>query len=325
MSNLLGTLIGRKQKDLTVLALNGQGATTPEPAPAHSVKEKPSMPPAVERGESGPVKGMRIVAARPAEAAGDGVSRPPGDEPRGERERWDASRMRVRAARLSAWSPLLSPGDSLSYAAEQYRIVRTKIVQLLDKPFRLVITSPSIGDGKTLTAVNLATAMALKNEGRTLLIDADLRRSNVHTRLDVPLGPGLAEVLSGACPLEEAIFQVQDVPRLHVLTAGQPQGNPTELLDSSRWRALAEMVRHDFAQVIVDCPPVEVVADYDLIAAACDGVTLVVRPDHTDRTRCLAAMSKIGPRLTGVLINDACEWFLWKPVHSGYYYYRKHD
>src|SRR3974390_1329785 len=103
--------------------------------------------------------------------------------------------MRFRPVRITVASALLCPTDELSYAAEQYRIVRTKIIQALHKSFRLVITSPGAGDGNTITALNLAVAMALKGEGRTLLIDADLRNARVHQLLEVPIGPGLADVL----------------------------------------------------------------------------------------------------------------------------------
>lgn len=316
------------------LGLNGRFTTPPGPKPADAPAKSSPPSAATDSSKSDSTERLRIVAARPSEAAGNGVSAPLrrglagdrrfGSEMRDELEDWNIARVGTRPSRLLSWSPIVSSADGLSYAAEQYRIVRTKIFQLLGKPFRLVITSPSIGDGKTLTAVNLATAMALKSEGRTLLIDADLRRANVHNCLGVPLGPGLAEVLACTCPLEEAIFAVADLPRLHILPAGQPRGNPSELLDSSRWRSLADFVREDFSQVIVDCPPVGVVTDYDLIAAVCDGVALVVRPDHTDRTLCFSAIAKLGPKMTGVLLNDTPEWFFWKkPVHSGYYYYRR--
>jgi capsular exopolysaccharide synthesis family protein len=234
--------------------------------------------------------------------------------------------VRVRPVRITAASVLLCPTEGPSYAAEQYRIVRTKIIQAFHKSFRLVITSPGAGDGKTITALNMAVAMALKAEGRTLLIDADLRGARVHRLLEVPIGPGLADVLEGTCRLEEAMFSVEQLPCLHVLPAGKPETNPTELLDSSRWRALAEKVQQSFAHVIVDSPPVELVADFDLIAAVCDGVALVVRPDHTDRSLCLAAIQKLRPKLTGVLINAAPDWFLWKKnsYHSYYHYHQEH-
>jgi len=230
---------------------------------------------------------------------------------------------RKRSVAIDHISALMSSKERLAYASEEYRMLRTRIAQLVRKPFQLAITSPSIGDGKTVTAINLATALALRSEERALLIDADLRRAGIHRMLRVPNEPGLADVLQGSCRLEDAVFEVAELPGLYVLPAGVARGNPTEMLDSARWRDLAELVRQRFAQVIIDCPPVEVVADYDLIATVCNGAVLVVRPDHTDRTLSMAAIEKLKPKLTGIVINAAPEWFLWKqPSHHGYYYYR---
>jgi protein-tyrosine kinase len=227
----------------------------------------------------------------------------------------------VRPVRVTAISPLMLQSERHVYAAEQYRIIRTKTLRSLPKPCRLVITSPSVGDGKTFTAINMAAAMALKSDDSTLLIDADLRRPAIHKVLDCAAGPGLANVLAGACAIEDAIFQVADLPRLYVLPAGDSIVNPTELLDSDRWRRLTERLCRSFAHLVLDSPPVDVVADHDLIAAACDGEILVVRPDLSDRTLCLAAIERLRPKLVGVLINAAPEWFLWRRRRHWHYQY----
>jgi tyrosine-protein kinase Etk/Wzc len=237
-------------------------------------------------------------------------------------DEWAVTSAQTRPVHL-AGCPLISTAERHAYAAEQYRIARTKAVQLLRKPFRVVVTSPSIGDGKTVSAVNLAVAFSIRSQARTLLIDADLRRAGVQRLLQVPLEPGLADVLAGRCRLGEAVFIAKELPGLYVLTAGLSFGSPTELLASPRWQALAEAVQRQFAHVIVDSPPVEIVADFDLIAAACDGVVLVIRPDHTNRTLALAAMEKLQSKLVGVLINAAPDWFLGnRPARHDYYYYR---
>jgi capsular exopolysaccharide synthesis family protein len=219
--------------------------------------------------------------------------------------------------------PVLSQDDRMRQAAEQYRMVRTKIAQVLPMPFRLVITSPSIGDGKSVTALNLAAMLALRSKHRTLLIDADLRRASIHRSLQISPEPGLAEVLAGRATLQKALVQFRDVPGFYVLPAGTRGGKPVELLDSPRWRGLLAELPEQFSQVIVDCPPVDVVADYDLIADACDGVLLVLRPDHSDRTRSLATIERVKPKLTGVLINAAPEWFLWRKSGRYYDYYAR--
>jgi protein-tyrosine kinase len=302
MSKILQTLIGRGEPHMTLLALNERDTIPSNGAgTADAEGEIPSLCGSEERRPSDSSDRPVIVPSRPPDL-----------------------RPRLRPVPLHRVSPLLASDEGLAYASEQYRILRTRILQLQRKPFQLVITSPSVGDGKTLTAVNLAAALALRSEDPTLLIDADLRRAGIHRMLQIPNEPGLADILRGSCRLDEAIFAVDTLPGLHVLPAGEPRGNPAELLDSEPWRDLAEIVRQRFAHTIVDCPPVEVVADYDLIAAVCNSAILVLRPDHTDRTLSLRAIEKLKPKLTGVIINAAPEWFLWKrPAHHGYYYYRQ--
>jgi len=223
--------------------------------------------------------------------------------------------------RISEGSPLLSPRQEDRRAAEQYRIIRTRIFHHLPGSSITVISSPGMGDGKTVTAVNLAAALAHKSEDKVILIDADLRLSKVHERLGISKGPGLAEVLSGACRLEDAMLQVEQLPNFYVLPAGHAEANPTELLDSSNWRALLARLRSEFQRTIVDSPPAEAVADFDLIAPHCDGVVLVVRPNHTSRPALTSALAKLKGKLTGVLINDVEDWFLWKRESSSYRYY----
>jgi capsular exopolysaccharide synthesis family protein len=224
--------------------------------------------------------------------------------------------------RISDSSPLLSPKREDRRAAEQYRIIRTRIFHQIQGSSITVICSPGMGDGKTVTSVNLAAALAHKSEDKVILVDADLRLSKVHECLGISRTPGLAEVLSGACTLEEAMLRVDQLPNFYVLPAGHPESNPTELLDSSNWRALLARLREEFRRTIVDSPPVEAVADFDLIAASCDGVVLVVRPDHTKRPVLASALAKLKGKLTGVLINDVEDWFLWKRESPSYRYYQ---
>jgi len=230
--------------------------------------------------------------------------------------------VRPVSLRISDSSPLLSPTHQDRRAAEQYRIIRTRIFHQVPGSSITVVCSPGMGDGKTVTSVNLAAALAHKSEDKVILIDADLRLSKVHERLGIPQTPGLAEVLSGACELEDAMLRVEQLPNFYVLPAGQAQVNPTELLDCSNWRALVVRLREEFHRTIVDSPPVEAVADYDLIAANCDGVVLVVRPDHTSRLLLANALAKVKGKLAGVLINDVQDWCLWKRGSPSYHYYQ---
>ena len=169
-------------------------------------------------------------------------------------------RTRVVSLRLSAESPILPFDAEHVRAGEQYRVARTKILQHPRRPKLVVISSTGSGDGKTITSINLAGAMALKSEGQVLLIDGDMRRSQVGVQLGFPQAPGLADVLAGACALEDAIVQTEQFPNLFVLPGGKPIANPTELLDSSRWTSLCATVRQQFKFVIFDAPPMATVA-----------------------------------------------------------------
>ena len=231
--------------------------------------------------------------------------------------------VRCLQLRLSAMSPLL-PFDSNQHrgASEQYRILRTKIVQHIRQPRMIVISSAGPGDGKSVTAINLAGALSLKAEANVLLMDGDFRRSSVAGLLGLPDTPGITEVLRGASSLEEGLIQIEQFPNLHVLPAGEHCKNPVELLDSAAWRSLCARLRESYKYIIVDSPPIAAVADYDLIQAACDAVIVVVRPDHTDRNLCFKALGSVPKdKLTGVVLNCVEHWFLDGAYHYGYSYH----
>src|SRR5262249_2151403 len=167
-----------------------------------------------------------------------------------------ASRLavRTRSLRLPAPSPLLPFEDGHWRSSEQYRILRTKISQHPQQPRVIVVSSPAPGDGKSVTAINTAGTLSLKSEGQVLLLDADLRKSAIHTQLGLPEGPGLVDVIRGTVKLEEALVRVQEFPNLYVMSAGAPSDNPVELLDSAQWRGLCDSLRGLFRYVIVDSP-----------------------------------------------------------------------
>jgi len=204
--------------------------------------------------------------------------------------------------------------------SEQYRLIRTKIVQHPAHPKMLIITSPGPGDGKTVSSLNIAGILALRDDANVLLIEADFRRPTVSSTLGLPSEPGLANCLRGSCTLQDAIVRVEQFPNLYVLPVGKSEVNPAELLDTERWQSVCATVRRHFDYVIVDTPPIGSVADYDLIEAKCDGVIVVVRPDHTDRSLCRAAFEQIPiDKRLGVVMNCAEEWFLWRTNESYYY------
>lgn len=204
-------------------------------------------------------------------------------------------------------------------AAEQYRIIRTKVL-LARRPVRvLCISSPQVGDGKSVTAVNLAAVLALKLGQSVLLADADFRRSSLARLLGAPLSPGLADVLRGECGWEQAVFRLESPANLFFLPAGVSTSHPAELFDSPLWGGICTELRRNFHCVVLDSPPVGLVADYFLIEAAADGVILVVRPDHTRRSLCFRALETVpAEKLLGVVINMAPNGFLSRRMTHAY-------
>ncbi|HLY15802.1 MAG TPA: CpsD/CapB family tyrosine-protein kinase [Bryobacteraceae bacterium] len=224
------------------------------------------------------------------------------------------TRIRTLAIQLAQASPLLPYDGTNARAGEQYRTVRTNLLQHPDAPRVLVVSSSGPGDGKTLSAVNTAGALAIKGETTVLLMDADLRNPSLARTLGLPESPGLADILMGDCAIEDAIIRTAQFPNLYILPAGKARRNPAELLDSARWRQVCGVVRNSFRFVLIDTPPIAAVTDYDVVQAVADGVIFVVRPNHSDRNLCLAALHKVNAtgKLTGVLVNCAENWFLHK-------------
>ena len=254
----------------------------------------------------------------------DLLSGPTLSGPTGDQQVYGETRIRSQRIRLLAGCPILFDGID-PQAAEQYRIIRTKIHHHAAQPRILMVSSAMPGDGKTISSINLAGALALQEDLQVLLIDADFRRASVARSLGLSASPGLSEVLCGAASIEEALVRVEQFPNLYVLTAGESLPNATEALTSQRWRDLCDSFRTRFRYTILDSPPLGTVADCELLELAADGLILVVRSGHTDRQllkRAFETAPKAKP--LGVILNCAEDWFLWR-THSNYYYYGNRD
>lgn len=232
---------------------------------------------------------------------------------------------RVLRTNIAKGVPLFPFGQDSSEAAEEYRMLRTTILQHPNKPKCIAVSSASPNDGKTITAINLAGILAKTNDTRLLLIDTDMRRPSVALALGIPTSPGLADVLAGTCSLQDAIVEIEDFPGFYVLPSGEAQNNPAELLASDRWTRSIAKLREQFTAIVCDTTPVAAVADFNLVKQAADGLILVVRPDNTNRAALRSALA-IEPRamLLGVVVNASEDWFLCpkKGGYGGYAGYR---
>lgn len=209
--------------------------------------------------------------------------------------------------RFAPRSKAVAAQNPTSLAAEQYRVLRTNIIKLSQSMAlkALLITSPGPGDGKTLTAVNLALSFCQKPNSRVLLIEADLRKPSIGALLSIDPGLGLSEYLSGEATLEQVIRATSE-PNFSLVDSGKIVSQPADLLHSPRWDSLMETARAHFDWVILDGPPTNPVADYELLTPFCDGVLLVVRPYHTQRDLLdLTAEALRGKKILGTVLNGS--------------------
>lgn len=225
--------------------------------------------------------------------------------------------LRTIALKVTGHSPLL-PFDTTNWrASEQYRTIRTRILQDPQQPRMIAVSSGGAGDGKSVTAINIAGALSLKAQADVLLVDADFRRSSIHTQMSLPVSPGLTDILLDRCTFEEALIRAEQFPNFYILPAGTRVENPSDLLEDSRWAALHAEMTGMFRYTVLDCPPVGAVSEWDLIQAATDSVIVVGRQDHTKLSEFLKALESV-PRqkLLGVVLNCVSDWFLMRPQSS---------
>jgi len=233
--------------------------------------------------------------------------------------------VRIVNLRIPGSMPVLPFDGVHDVASEEYRKIRTRILHHPSHPKVFLVSSPCPGDGKTITAVNLGGALALKGSADVLVIDADFARGTLKAITGIPDSPGLGEVLTGAAALEDAMVRAAQFPRLHFLVAGRSAANPAELLDSDVWLRLMGNLRKRFGYVVFDSPPVEAVPFYARLLAACDGMVLVARPDHTGRDELNDALRSVPEhKLLGVVLNCNSRWLLYRKDYRGYSrYYSK--
>ncbi len=165
--------------------------------------------------------------------------------------------------------------------AEEFRKLKSMIVKMGPQgnvPKTLMVTSALSGEGKSVTAVNLAITLAQEYDHSVLLFDADLRKPSIHKYLNLETRFGLSDCLLDGIDLSEALVRT-GIGKLSFLSAGRSVENPTELLGSRKMRALVQEVRHRYPErfIIFDTPPVLPVAESRLLSTYMDGVIFVVR------------------------------------------------
>lgn len=218
--------------------------------------------------------------------------------------------------------PVLLPGDEdadTHPAFESYRSLRTKMMHSQStQGIRSVVVSSAIpGEGKTVSALNLALSLVQLETQRVLLVDSDIRTAGLSGILGIADQAGLAEVLGGHAKFTDVVRST-NIPRLYVVGAGQLVGAAADLFPGTPW---ADFVGHGnelFDMVIVDSPPILGLADFELISAGCDGVLIVVRARKTKRDVLQEIRQHLeGKRVLGVILNGQKQ----QSKRYGYYYY----
>lgn len=176
--------------------------------------------------------------------------------------------------------------DPKSPISEQYKRLRENIKAFsLDKQVKvLAITSAVHNEGKTITALNLAVAMAQDIDCRkVLLVDCDLRRGSIDRSLGFEKSEvGLAEFLLLGADIDNILFKTK-IDKLTIIPKGKISENPAELLASAKMKNLMKKLKEKFDFIILDTPPVIPLADAGIIGSVVDGILMVVRSGKTQR------------------------------------------
>ena len=222
----------------------------------------------------------------------------------------EAAGATAATALLERLDPLLAQklvgAGATSVSREQYRRLAAALhhAQAANGTKVVMIASAVPGEGKTLTAMNLALTLSESYQRSVLLIDGDLRKPGLHTAFRVSNGFGLGEGLASVGERKLPVHQI--TPRLSLLPAGHPTPDPMAGLTSERMKRVLDEAREGFDWVVIDTPPVAVLSDANLLAAMVDAAILVVKAGSTPVDMVQRAIEAIGrDRTIGVVLNRA--------------------
>lgn len=202
-------------------------------------------------------------------------------------------------------------GEDIHFeAAEGYKMLRTKIqFSFADENDSHVIgvSSALAGEGKSITAINLAHSLA-QLEKKVILIDCDLRRPSVAPRLELKREPGLSNYLTRQVNIGDILqrCKLSDRGAMNVIVAGKTPPNPVELLSSSKMEKTMEALRAHYDYIILDLPPIDEVGDAMAVSKLADGMLIVVRQDYCDRNVLGSAIREFefaDTRILGLVLN----------------------
>ena len=196
-------------------------------------------------------------------------------------------------------NPTLVRASPRSSYAEMLRAIRTRIEFVLKRKTQMVIcvTSTESGDGKTFLSTNLASLYGMTGR-KTLLIDLDLRKPNIHTKLGLENGMGMSNYLIGDCELED--IMIKDTPfGFDFLRAGTIPPNPGELVHSDKLAELITSMREQYEYIVIDTSPIGLVPDAYAVIESSDMCLFVIRCMQTNKSFCKQTLEQ----MSGVVEN----------------------
>jgi capsular exopolysaccharide synthesis family protein len=211
--------------------------------------------------------------------------------------------------------------------AEAYRSLRTNIqfANLDNNMKTILITSATPGEGKTITLLNIAIAMA-QNKQRVIVIDCDMRKPRIHKILGISNKSGLAEYLMDGNNIDDYINRIFKL-NIDVMTSGKIPSNPSELLHSNVMKEMVEFLEKKYDYVLFDSPPVVPVTDAVVMSSYIEGAILVVSSGKVSVDMVKKAkeslessgVNLIGAVLNRIPVNNSKEY------KSYYYYYEESE
>ncbi|EGO8595673.1 polysaccharide biosynthesis tyrosine autokinase [Enterococcus faecalis] len=171
----------------------------------------------------------------------------------------------------------------------------------------LLVTSPGVGEGKSIISYNLAVNFSEQGK-KTLLIDANMRKPEIHKIMKVKQLCGLSTILlKRLSEVEDIIFTSKDIPTLDVLFAGMNLSNPRYLLSSNWLKVIMQSFREKYEYIIIDTPSICIVSDTLELSRYADASLLVVKSNKTknkDAEQAIVQLNKTGIPLLGVVLNS---------------------
>jgi capsular exopolysaccharide synthesis family protein len=226
-----------------------------------------------------------------------------------------------------ATTALALVADVRSPVAEAYRHLRTSLLlsSAGQPPKTVLVTSSQPSEGKTTTAVNIATMLA-QTGADVLLLDCDLRRPRIHAHFGMPNTKGVTNYLSGDANVSELVQTYDKLPNLKVIPSGPVPPNAAELLGSDEMRKLLYVLAENFTHIIIDSPPAISFTDASILSTMVDGVMLVVHGGRSSRAvvrRAKQQLQDVGAHLFGIVLNnvklEGTDYYYYSGYYSGYY------